>query len=95
MLLPQLRNSYEDLLSAAAGADLMLAGELVDAAPLVAEKLRIRWASVILSPFSFFSSHDPSVMVNAPRLVMKRFDLRKVWFGGGDAAPDAVRGAPK
>jgi UDP:flavonoid glycosyltransferase YjiC (YdhE family) len=72
MLLPQLRNSYEDLVSAAAGTDLMLAGELVYAAPLVAEKLRVRWVSVILSPFSFFSSHDPSVMVNAPSLIHLR-----------------------
>jgi UDP:flavonoid glycosyltransferase YjiC (YdhE family) len=72
MLLPQLRNTYEDLLSVAGGTDLMVAGELVYAAPLVAEKLRLRWVSVILSPFSFFSAHDPSVMVNAPSLIHLR-----------------------
>jgi rhamnosyltransferase subunit B len=44
----------------------------VYAAPLVAEKLGLRWVSAILSPFSFFSSYDPSVMVNAPRLIHLR-----------------------
>jgi len=72
MLLPELRNTYQDLLSAASHADLMLVGELVYAAPLVAEKLRLRWVSLILSPFSFFSSYDPSVLVNAPYLVHLR-----------------------
>src|SRR5260370_541295 len=72
MLLPELRNTYQDLLSAARHADLMLAGELVYAAPLVAEKLRLRWVSLILSPFSFFSSYDPSIMVNVPNLIHLR-----------------------
>jgi rhamnosyltransferase subunit B len=72
MLLPELRGTYTDLLSIAGHADLLIAGELVYAAPLVAEKLRLRWVSVILSPFSFFSSFDPSVMVNAPALTHLR-----------------------
>lgn len=72
MLLPGLEATYQDLLMAAKDADLMLAGELVYAAPLVAEKLKLRWASIILSPFSFFSCFDPSVMVNAPALIHLR-----------------------
>jgi rhamnosyltransferase subunit B len=72
MLLPELRGTYTDLLSVASRADLLIAGELVYAAPLVAEKLKLRWVSVILSPFSFFSSFDPSVMVNAPALIHLR-----------------------
>ena len=72
MLLPELKGTYTDLLSVAGDADLLIAGELVYAAPLVAEKLRLRWVSVILSPFSFFSSFDPSVMVNAPALIHLR-----------------------
>ncbi len=63
---------YEDLLSVTIGADLMIAGELVYAAPLIAEKLTLRWVSAILLPFSFFSSDDPSVMVNAPNLIHLR-----------------------
>lgn len=50
----------------------MVAGELVYAAPLVAEKLGLRWASIILSPCSFFSAHDPSMLVNAPWMMNVR-----------------------
>ena len=66
MVLPHLGDTYADLEAAAAEADLMLAGELVFAAPLVAEKRALPWASVILSPTSFFSVHDPSLLVNLP-----------------------------
>jgi UDP:flavonoid glycosyltransferase YjiC (YdhE family) len=72
MILPHLRDTYADLDGAVAGADLMLAGELVYAAPLVAEKRQLPWASVILSPTSFFSAHDPSLLVNAPALYRLR-----------------------
>jgi rhamnosyltransferase subunit B len=69
LILPHLRDTYDDLLSAARDADLMLAGELVYAAPLVSERLGLRWASLILSPCSFFSAHDPSVLVNVPSFI--------------------------
>jgi rhamnosyltransferase subunit B len=72
LVLPELRATYDDLISVAAGADLLIAGELVYAAPLVAEKLSLRWVSGILSPFSFFSSQDPSILVNAPSLIHLR-----------------------
>jgi UDP:flavonoid glycosyltransferase YjiC (YdhE family) len=72
LLLPELRGTYDDLISVAASADLMIASELVYAAPLVAEKLGLRWVSEILSPLSFFSSHDPSLLVNLPSLIHLR-----------------------
>ncbi|MGA2850462.1 MAG: glycosyltransferase [Terracidiphilus sp.] len=72
-LLPNLKDTYHDLLASASESDLMIAGELNLAAPLVAEKLGLRWASAILSPVSFLSAHDPSVLVNAPWL----FPIRK------------------
>ena len=72
LILPELRGTYEDLLAAASDADLMLAGEMVFAAPLVAEKLGLRWASVILSPCSFLSAHDVSVLPNVPWLTHVR-----------------------
>ena len=72
MILPHLRDTYADLLTAARNADLMIAGELVYAAPLVAEKLSLSWASLILSPCTFFSAHDPSVLVTAPELMLLR-----------------------
>jgi rhamnosyltransferase subunit B len=53
LILPQLEDTYDDLFAAATGCDLLLAGELVYAAPLVAEKLGLRWGPIILSPCSF------------------------------------------
>jgi UDP:flavonoid glycosyltransferase YjiC (YdhE family) len=73
MLLPELKNTYCDLFLATADADLLITGELVYAAPLVAEKRGLPWVSLILSPFSFFSCIDPSYPVNLPIL----FSLRK------------------
>ena len=72
LILPHLRDTYEDLLAMARESDLMIAGELVYAAPLVAEKLNLRWVSAILSPVSFFSAHDPSLLVNIPAVYRLR-----------------------
>jgi rhamnosyltransferase subunit B len=72
MLLPPLEETYRDLMSATEDADLIIAGELVYAAPLVAEKSGLPWVSLILSPFSFFSSIDPTYTPNLPHLFMIR-----------------------
>ena len=73
ILLPELKNTYRDLLTVTSDADLLITGELVYAAPLAAEKRGLPWVSLILSPFSFFSCIDPSYPVNLPIL----FSLRK------------------
>jgi UDP:flavonoid glycosyltransferase YjiC (YdhE family) len=39
---------------------------------LVAEKLGLPWASLILSPASFFSVYDPPLMMNAPWMMAVR-----------------------
>ena len=91
LVLPELRGTYEDLLAAAASADLMIAGELVYAAPLVAEKLGLRWVSAILSPFSFFSSRDPSVMVTVPSLIHLRKAGWPVYWAGLNLCRIATR----
>ena len=70
-LFPSLRDSYNDLMEAVAadgGADLLVTGELAYAAPLVAEKTGIAWASYVLAPFSFFSAYDPPVLPPYPTL---------------------------
>jgi len=72
IVLPHLRATYDDLLAAARDADLMIAGELVYGAPLVSEKLGLPWASATLSPVSFLSAHDPSVLVNVPGMIHLR-----------------------
>jgi rhamnosyltransferase subunit B len=71
-LLPNLRNTYTDLLDSAKDADLIIAGDIVYAAPLVAEKLGIRWGSLALAPVAFFSACDPSVIPLFPFLVKLR-----------------------
>jgi rhamnosyltransferase subunit B len=71
-LLPNLRDTYTDLLDSAKDADLIVAGDIVYAAPLVAEKLGIPWVSLALAPVAFFSAYDPSVIPLFPFLVKLR-----------------------
>jgi rhamnosyltransferase subunit B len=66
LMMRPLRETYDDLAAAAHDADLLLAGEIVYAAPLVAEKLCKPWMSVILAPFSFLSALDSPVYPNLP-----------------------------
>jgi rhamnosyltransferase subunit B len=66
LLMPHVRESYEDLLAAARGADLLLSHPLTYAGPLVAEVLGIRWAASALAPLSFFSTDDPPLFVSSP-----------------------------
>ncbi|MBI4784624.1 MAG: glycosyltransferase family 1 protein [Oscillatoriophycideae cyanobacterium NC_groundwater_1537_Pr4_S-0.65um_50_18] len=57
-----LRETYQDLMAIAQGADFILTGEVVYATRLVAEKLGLKWAFCALSPSSFFSIYDPPVL---------------------------------
>lgn len=71
-LLPNLRDTYTDLLDSAKNADFIVAGDIVYAAPLVAEKLGIPWVSLALAPVAFFSAYDPSVIPLFPFLAKLR-----------------------
>lgn len=68
LLLPAVRDQYEDLQAAVSGADLLLTHPAVPAGPIVAEKLGLRWASTVLAPLSFFSAYDPPVLPQLPAL---------------------------
>ena len=71
ILFPAIRQSYLELLAAVeaeGGADLMMAGELVYQAPIVAEVTGIPWASFVLAPLSFFSRYDAPVLPPYPML---------------------------
>jgi rhamnosyltransferase subunit B len=61
-----------------ATVDLLLSGELVYAAPLVAEKFGLPWASCITAPMSFFSAYDLPILPPAQKLsrLLKRFGPR-------------------
>jgi UDP:flavonoid glycosyltransferase YjiC (YdhE family) len=68
LLMPKLKETYEQLRAAVAGADLVVAHPITYAAPIVAERARLPWLSTVLAPLSFFSAHDPAVLPTAPRL---------------------------
>ncbi len=71
ILFPAIRQSYRELLAvveAKGGADLLLAGELIYQAPIVAEVTGIPWASYVLAPLSFFSRYDAPVLPPYPML---------------------------
>ncbi len=63
-----LRESYEDVLAAADGADLLVTHPIPFANPVVAEKTGLPWVSCVLSPISMLSAHDPSVPPQMPWL---------------------------
>jgi rhamnosyltransferase subunit B len=68
MIIPHLRDIYEDLSAAARGADLLLTHPLSIPAPLIVEQTGIRWVSSVLAPISLFSAHDPSVPPQMPAM---------------------------
>ena len=68
LLLPALRDSYEDLMAATDDADLLVAHMITLAAPLVAEKRSLRWVSSALQPSIFLSASDPPAFAGLPWL---------------------------
>ncbi|HSK62196.1 MAG TPA: glycosyltransferase, partial [Pyrinomonadaceae bacterium] len=61
LIFPAVRDSYEDLVQAVAGADLLVTHPAAPAGPLVGRKLGLQWISTVLAPFSFFSAYDVPV----------------------------------
>lgn len=68
LVLPRVGEMYEDLLAACEGADLFVIHPVLFAAPLVAEKLKLKWMSVALAPSTFVSAYDPPVLPPVPWL---------------------------
>src|SRR5215831_8013212 len=73
LMMSVLRESYEDTLAAAEGADLLVSHMLTFTTRLVAEKRGIPWASTFLQPLGLFSVYDPPVVPQAPFLAKLRF----------------------
>jgi UDP:flavonoid glycosyltransferase YjiC (YdhE family) len=61
LVMPYLRQSYDDLAEAARGADLLVSHPLTFALRSVAEKQGLPWASSLLAPIGFISVYDPPV----------------------------------
>ncbi len=59
LVLPYLKDSYQDLIQAVSGADLFVTHPLSFAGPIVAEKTGIRWVSSVLAPITLLSAYDP------------------------------------
>jgi UDP:flavonoid glycosyltransferase YjiC (YdhE family) len=68
-----LRESYEDTLAAAGGADLLVSHMLTFTTRLVAEKMGIPWASIVLQPLGLLSAYDPPVFPQILFLAKLRF----------------------
>jgi rhamnosyltransferase subunit B len=62
------KESFEDMDSAARDADLLVVGECLYTASMVAARRGIPWANVILAPTSLLSAIDPCVLAPAPFL---------------------------
>ena len=74
LMMPVIRETYEDLIAVVQQhkADLLISQILIFAAPIIAEKTRIRWISTELQPGAFMSAYDPPVMAPMPGLAKLR-----------------------
>jgi len=81
MVVPHLRDIYEDLDAATDGADLFLTHPLPLVGPIIAQKKRLNWISSLLAPASFLSVYDPVVPPQWPWL----YDVMRLspWVGRG------------
>src|SRR5688572_4720642 len=61
IIMPSLRQMYDDLMRAVEDADMLITGEIVYAAKSVVEKTGIKWVTTSLQPGTMFSSYDPFV----------------------------------
>jgi UDP:flavonoid glycosyltransferase YjiC (YdhE family) len=66
------RESYEDTLTAARQADLIVTHPIAFGGVMAAEKLDLPWISSVLAPISFLSACDPPVPAPTPWIVKVR-----------------------
>ncbi len=72
LVAPAIRDSYEDIVAASEGADLIVSHPITFGAPMAAERLQLPWVATVLAPLSFFSVHDFPVVPNAPQAIVLR-----------------------
>jgi rhamnosyltransferase subunit B len=66
LILPFLRDSYEDVLAASEGADLLVSHSIAYATRLVSETTGTPWVSTIITPTGLFSRFDPPLIPGFP-----------------------------
>jgi rhamnosyltransferase subunit B len=72
LMMPAIRDTYQDLLAPAAKADLLVSHVLTFAVPILAEKTGQPWVSTALSPMVFFSTHDVPALAPMPAFAKLR-----------------------
>ena len=73
VIMPQIRDTHNELMQIVPTADLLITSELIYTAPIIAKLTGIPWISYVLSPMSFFSAYDPPVFAPFPFLAELRF----------------------
>jgi UDP:flavonoid glycosyltransferase YjiC (YdhE family) len=66
ILMPNLRDSYQDLAAMAGDPELMITHPVGFAGPLLARVRSIPWISTVLAPASFMSAEDPPAFGGVP-----------------------------
>ncbi|HET6361309.1 MAG TPA: glycosyltransferase [Gemmatimonadota bacterium] len=66
LVIPHLRDSWEDTIEAARHAELVVTHPLTFAGRIVAEEAGLPWVSTVLAPLSFFSRYDFPVVPPFP-----------------------------
>lgn len=72
IMMASLRETHEDVESAAEGADLLVSHPLTFPVPVVATRRGLPWASTALAPMSFLSAHNPPILPPVPWLAALR-----------------------
>ena len=81
LVMPHLRASFDDLLQASEGADLLVSHPLTVTLPLVAQRRGLPWVATVLSPLSFMSVYDPPLVAAMPWLHRFGPGLHRLMFG--------------
>ncbi len=66
LIMPHVGEAYEDLDNLVEDGDVLVSHPLTYAAPVLAEKRKLLWASTVLAPLGFFSRTDPPLMAVHP-----------------------------
>jgi rhamnosyltransferase subunit B len=70
LMMPALRQSFDDLMEAVRGADILVSGDLAYAAAVVADLTRVPWVAATMAPLSFFSRYDPPMLLQSAPLAL-------------------------
>lgn len=81
LMMPHLRESFDDLMPLARDADLLVSHAIAFATPIAADLLHKPWISVILQPMGVLSAYDPPTSPAAPWLDRFRGRNPAVWRG--------------